>query len=302
MRIHILSDIHDDYSRTASGGYDIPEDIAADAIVIAGDIAGRLSRMGLRWLTQQHLRTGLPIILVAGNHDFWRGSLDTELQRFRDRMSFPEGIHLLDGDELILGGTRFIGATLWTDYEIYSDAYTAHTQALRYMNDLKMIRTSSYSRRLLPWMLAEEHRRHRDAIDQHLATPFEGPTVVITHHAPSGRSLLGGRATEPLDASYASDLEPLIRRHSPDFWIHGHIHTRQDYRIGETRILCNPRGYRAAAHGRRPAEVECADFDPRLVIDTADTRPLVTGGNIDIAIDRPSSFQWLFGQSPDADA
>ncbi|GGD28909.1 serine/threonine protein phosphatase [Aureimonas glaciei] len=302
MRIHILSDIHDDYSRGSSGTYEIPEDLAADAIVIAGDIAGRLSRMGSHWLIRQHLRTGLPIILVAGNHDFWRSSLDAEIGRFRDRLSFPEGIHLLDGDELILAGTRFIGATLWTDYEIYTDAYTAHATALRFMNDLKMIRTDSYRRRLLPWMLAEEHRRHRDTIDSLLATPFDGPTVVITHHAPSGRSLLGGRATEPLDASYASDLEPLIRRHAPDFWIHGHIHQRQDYAVGDTRILCNPRGYRLAEKGRQRAEIEVKNFDPRLIIDTDDTRPLVTGADIDVAIDRPSSFQWPFGQSPDAEA
>lgn len=301
MRIHILSDIHDDYSRGSSGAYDIPDDIAADAIIVAGDISGRLSRGGCAWLTRQHLRLGLPIILVAGNHDFWRSSLDTELQRFRDRLAFPEGIHLLDGTELILGNTRFIGASLWTDYSIYTDEYTAHAAAIRYMNDLKLIRAAGYTRKLLPWMLAELHQLQRDAIDQHLASSFDGPTVVITHHAPSGRSLAGGRATEALDASYASDLEPLICRRAPDFWIHGHIHSRQDYAIGDTRILCNPRGYCLAARGKQRAEVEVADFDPRLVIDTADTRPLVTGANVDVAIDRPNSFQWPFGQTPDAE-
>lgn len=300
MRLHIISDIHDDYSRTRTTCYDIPDDLDADAIVIAGDIAGRLSRMGRTWLIRQHLRTGLPIICIAGNHDYWRGSLELEIGRFRDRLgAFSEHIHLLDADELILGGCRFLGGTLWTDYQIYTDAYTAQAEAMRYMSDLKMIRTAAYERRLEPWQLAEEHQRYRSFFADRLATPFDGPTICLSHHAPSGRSLMGGRATEPLDASYASDLEPLIRAHAPDLWIHGHIHTRQDYAIGDTRILCNPRGYNRAAQGRRrPAEIENPHFDPRLVIDVFDDRPLVTGGNIDIAIGRPSDFQWPFGRQP----
>ncbi|WP_062233539.1 metallophosphoesterase [Aureimonas sp. N4] len=299
MRFHPISDIHEDYSSGSGASYDIPTDLAADAILIAGDISGRLSRRGLRWLLRQRDRTGLPIVLIAGNHDFWRSSLDTEISRFRDRLGAEEGIHLLDGDELIIQGCRILGGTLWTDYEIYSDAYTAHAEGMRYMTDMRMIRTRGYTRRLKSWMLAEEHARYRAFIEQRLATPFDGTTIVMTHHAPSGRSLLGGRCTEPLDASYASNLEPLIRGYQPDFWIHGHIHERRDYMLGATRIIANPRGYVRAAAGRhRPAEIENASFDPALIIDTDDMRPLATGANIDVAIDRPGDFQWPFGRTP----
>ncbi|GGD87973.1 phosphatase [Aureimonas endophytica] len=301
MRLHILSDIHDDYSAPSMGTYDVPADLEADAIIIAGDIAGRISRMGLRWLTRQHLRTGLPIILCAGNHDYWRGSLELEISRFRDRNAFPEGIHILDADELILGGVRFLGGTLWTDYNAYSDRWTAERDALRHMQDFKHIRCFDYQRKLQPHHLAEEHARYRTFLADRLATPFAGPTVVLTHHAPSPRSLIGGRATEPLDASYASDLEDLIRERGPDLWIHGHTHARHDYSIGGTRILCNPRGYNRAAQGRhRPAEVENAGFDPRLIIDTTDTRPLVSAANIEHAYARPDLFQWPFGKAPES--
>lgn len=299
MRAHILSDIHNDYSSASGPTYDIPTDLACDAILIAGDISGRLSRRGLRWLLSQRDRTGLPIVLIAGNHDFWRGSLDEEISRFRDRLGAQAGIHLLDGDEIILNNCRILGGTLWTDYRIYSDEYTAQAEGLRYMNDMRLIRTRSYTRRLKPWMLEEEFQRYRSFLESRLATPFDGPTIIMTHHAPSGRSLLGGRCTEPLDASYASNLEPLIRAHAPDFWIHGHIHERRDYAIGSTRILANPRGYVRAADGRhRPAEIENAAFDPGLIVDTADTRPLAQGWNVEHALARPGDFQWPYGREP----
>ena len=149
-------------------------------------------------------------------------------------------------------------------------------------------------------MLAEEHACYRAFLETRLAAPFAGPTIVMTHHAPSGRSLLGGRCTEALDASYASNLEPLIRQYAPDFWIHGHIHERCDYQLAGTRILANPRGYVRAATGRhRPAEIENSQFDPGLIIDTEDHRPLATGANIDVAIDRPDDFQRPMGRAPE---
>ncbi len=289
-RFHIISDIHDDYSRASLGNYQIPKDLAADAIIIAGDIAGRLSRMGRTWLEHQRARTGLPIILVAGNHDFWRGDLHSEIGRFRDRLR-GDGIHLLDGDAIEIGGTRIIGATLWTDYLAWQGDHQAGQEAARTgLNDFRYIRAESYRRRLHPWHIRAAHDRDRAAIERHLATPFAGQTIVVTHHAPSLRSLQCGGLREPLDAAYASDLEALILRYRPDYWIHGHIHERRDYRLGHTRILANPRGYRHAAHHARTELIENRIFDERLVLETDGLLP-VDGANIDIAIDRPSDFR-----------
>ncbi|WP_158871366.1 metallophosphoesterase [Antarcticirhabdus aurantiaca] len=299
MRIHIISDLHDDYSRASLGNYSIPRDIGrdADAILIAGDIAGRLSRMGRTWLEHQRQATGLPIILCAGNHDYWRGSLDAEIGRFRDRLQ-TDGIHILDGESLIMGGCRFIGGTLWTDYSISGDTAAAMEAATASMKDFRFIRADAYRRRLRPHALLDEHLRHRAAIEAALATPFDGPTIVLTHHAPSPMSLRDPSYIEDLDASYASDLEPIIYRYRPQLWIHGHTHERKDYWIGGTRILCNPRGYQHAAHARRQDESEQTGFDPRLIVDLADDRPFASWANIEEAIERPDDFQWPFGRQP----
>lgn len=267
MKLWIMSDLHDDYSRASMGNYALPKDVEADIIVIAGDIAGRLSRMGRSWLEAQD--RGIPMIVVAGNHDFWRGTIDREIERFREKC-LVDFIHILDGESIVIGDTRFVGGTLWTDYRIWhGQEWHGQNAALKNMNDFRYIRSRDYERRLLPWMLAEIHQQHRVAIEDTLATPHDGPTVVVTHHAPSPKSLRDGRVTEPLDAAYASDLEEMIMRHQPEMWIHGHVHTRHDYMIGGTRIVCNPRGYRHAAHRRmrRPPDVEVKEFDERLVVE-----------------------------------
>jgi len=95
-------------------------------------------------------------------------------------------------------------------------------------------------------------------LDEELRKPFDGPTVVITHHAPSPRSIAGKFRGNPLNPAFASNLEPIIVAHQPVLWIHGHMHDSFDYRISKTRVVCNPRGY-------FPNELNPA-FDPNFVI------------------------------------
>lgn len=271
MKLWIMSDLHDDFSRSAIGIWQPPADVDADVLIVAGDIAGRLSTMGRDWLENQRRRLGIPIIVVAGNHDYWQGSVDREVDRFRDRVQL-DGIHVLDGETVEIGGVRFVGGTLWTDYAICRDGtHKGQIEALASMNDFRYTRsgTGQDRPRLTPQHLIGIHARHRKAIVETLATPHDGPTVVVTHHAPSTRSLRHGEVRERLDAAYASNLEDVMLAGRPALWIHGHIHRQQDYRVFDTRVICNPRGY---VRSRRVAgvgfeEVENAAFDPRLVVE-----------------------------------
>ncbi len=76
----------------------------------------------------------------------------------------------------------------------------------------------------------------------------------MTHFAPSWQSISPEYGNSEINGYYASDLEDLILRKRPALWVHGHIHARNDYRIGETRVICNPAGY------------EGRDHDPKLVV------------------------------------
>ncbi|WP_152047938.1 metallophosphoesterase [Aureimonas psammosilenae] len=294
-RLWLLSDLHDDQNAPTLGRpFRLPQGIEADALILAGDICGRLSRSGLRFI--EALKTDLPIVIIAGNHDFWTGSLDAEIGRFRGRCRRPN-THILDGEAIEIAGTRIAGATLWTDYAIrHPDGqWTAMNIASRQhggMTDFHYIRDRAYSRRLTPDRLLEEHERQLAALDAILSTTFDGPTAIITHHAPSARSLQHGRATEDLDGSYASNLDDFILRHRPELWIHGHVHRRKDYWIGDTHIVANPRGYATRPTGRPRLEFEATDWDPRLIIGTGVDRLLhgLSGATIEHAIDRPGAF------------
>ena len=103
--------------------------------------------------------------------------------------------------------------------------------------------------------------RRRGNFNSLLSAPFPGPTVIVTHHAPSERSIAPAFQGTPLAPAYASPLDELVRASGAAAWIHGHVHSHSDYRIGQTRILCNPRGYYA--------EEPCLEFDPLATVDIA---------------------------------
>ena len=245
-KIHALSDIHDDASRQHVGNWRIPA-TDADVIVVAGDIAGRLATQGRDWLEAQVQRLGKPIVAVAGNHDFRKVSLDREIDRFHDRQRGSD-VWLLGGDIATcatVAGIRFVGNTLWTDYAISGDVDAGMRAHERGSRDIGKI--LSGTGRVRPLATTEDilaaHHHAIEMLEYELWRPSKIPTVVVTHHAPSARSLFHGRVEGHSDAAYASDLEWMMREYRPEMWIHGHVHHRVDYTVGDTRVLCNARGF-----------------------------------------------------------
>jgi len=112
------------------------------------------------------------------------------------------------------------------------------------MNDYKRIRNSSRGyRRLSPHDTLKIHSRSIERMNAFLNSHDPFRTIVVTHHAPSARSLEADRRDKTLSCAYASHLEEFILRHQPHLWIHGHVHHSNDYHIGRTRVIANPQGY-----------------------------------------------------------
>ncbi|WP_062117343.1 metallophosphoesterase [Aureimonas sp. AU40] len=285
-RLWIQSDIHNDV-----GPYALPKGVEADVAIVAGDVGGRLSGQARLWL-EKNAPADMPLLVVAGNHDFYGASLDDEVARFRRKTTMGDRIQVLDGDSTIIGGVRFVGATLWTDFNSYGDGYTSQRDFMAYMTDWRAIRWEGrkHTRHIRHYI--DAHHRQLRAIEAVLSTPFDGPTVVITHHAPSVRSLEDGKATKALDAAYASDLDDLIRRFEPDLWIHGHVHHCLDYMLGRTRVVCNPRGYvMKHASPKSLPTIENRQFNPGLVLDVeVGPRPGYDAATVDHAWDHPDIF------------
>jgi hypothetical protein len=159
----------------------------------------------------------------------------------------------------VIGGVRFLGATLWTDFRLLGDPAAGMAAAQLHMTDFRRIRVEPRYRLARPADTVLWHTLSVRWLRRELWAPHDGPTVVVTHHAPSARSL-NPRYADPASAAYASDLEALVAASGARLWVHGHTHHCVDYRIGATRVLSNQRGY-----PDEPAN----GFDPALVVDLA---------------------------------
>ena len=263
MNIQIFSDLHVDVSQ--------PPPIAigadVDVVVVAGDTAEGADNafVALRHIVPERI----PIVMVMGNHEYYHRCIPEELALARE-LAPSLNIHLLENDNVVLkvgsgdgagdGGTRvrFTGGSLWTDYKVFGDnnAAPAMRAAMRGLNDHRLITWRKRPwKRFRPEEAALMHSASKAFLIDTLATPFAGPTVAVCHHG-HWRSAHPQYQTDILTAAFVSNLS-FIEEYQPDFFIHGHVHSPSDYRVGRTRVLCNPRGY----PGENP------NFNPSLVVE-----------------------------------
>lgn len=271
--VWVLSDLHIDASPWRP-----PPGPRVDVAIVAGDVADGLTRRAIPWLVERVVPRAREVVYVPGNHDFWRTRMPDELARARDAAT-AVGIRLLDaGQACVVDSVEIIGATLWTDYAIGGAGHQALAMRVAGdrqggMRDHRLVQIRDARGTPAPFRPAAAlalHMEHRDGIERRLAQPWDGPRIVVTHHAPHPRSLLHGEVREPIDASYASDLTAIMEgEHAPDIWIHGHVHRLADYRVGQTRVLANPRGHDTSFRrrdGAWVAEFENPLFDPAFVL------------------------------------
>lgn len=319
-RIHVISDVHLEF-----GPYELPADLDFDILVASGDIGP--VEDAVPWLA----RCGKPVVYVMGNHEYYDREFDEVLPAARAAARGTR-VHVLERKAVTIQGVRFLGTTLWTSYGNWHPGLVE--QAYRQMNDYEQIRAgrwfdssrnrSWYARqcraaglpsledddaragdpRFHPAIAYQEHLRSVDWLNRMLDRPFDGPTVVVTHHSPTFRSLAsfgigpdqftpanwnGDILSEDLRrvSSYASPMEPLLARHRDDvdLWTHGHLHAGLDVISQGVRVLGNPRGYAfdrgqdppaAARDVANPFPGRSPDFDWRYVVDLEEglARPL----------------------------
>jgi len=259
MKLWVFSDLHRDFEDWQP--HWVPD---ADVCVVAGDVGEGLAK-SIRWL-HEHIGQHMPVVFVAGNHEFYGSAVDEAWQEARALQVACPGVELLEDESVVIGGVRFVGSTLWTDYEVlirHSDPALGLRWAMDScalgMNDHRKIKF-----RKKPWMRWRPqeariaHLRSRAFIERTLAEPHAGPTVVVTHHAPHPASIPQRFAEDVISSAYASDLTAVIEAGRPALWVHGHMHDSCDYEVGHTRVVCNPKGYSR----------ENASFVADMVVDT----------------------------------
>lgn len=231
MKILILSDLHLEFAN-----FQAPE-VEVDVVILAGDIWKKNN--GIFWARATWLNT--EIIYVAGNHEFYDGDRSDVLHQLRDAAD-DTGVHFLDNDEVVIDGVRFLGATLWTNFLLFGEAqqYEAMNAGMSGLNDFRKINEGGLA--FTPAdAIALCDKSTQWLKSKLLDEPFEGKTVVITHHLPSMYSVAERYKHDILSACFASNLDELLGQ--SELWIHGHTHDSFDYKVGMTKVVCNPRGY-----------------------------------------------------------
>lgn len=241
MKIQILSDLHIEFQN-----FDSPK-VDVDVVVLAGDI--HIGVRGLTWASEEF--AGRHIIYVPGNHEFYGSDLSA-LAAMR-MAAERRGIYLLDNDSVVIDGVRFLGCTLWTDFALFGKLSIGECmrEARVYMADFN----GEIRDKFTPQKSANLHNQSVRWLGKALAESFDGPTVVVTHHAPARGSIHPVYADVLACAGFVSDLERLMGPAA--LWIHGHCHDSFDYELKGTRVVCNPKHYSSVfcclAAGRTPA-------------------------------------------------
>jgi predicted phosphohydrolase len=232
VKIHILSDLHLEFVDFS------PPRTDADVVVLAGDV--HLKSRGIEWI-KAHF-PDKPVIYVLGNHEYYGDAIPKLTIKLKE-IARGTQFHVLENDFLAIGDVVFLGSTLWTDFRLYGDPRIAGYHATQQMTDYRKIHVSTDYHRLRSLDTAIFHSQARRWLEAELQRRRGEKIVVVTHHAPSRRSIPEPFQDDILSAAYASDLDELVEKSGAQLWIHGHIHTCRDYQAAETRVLCNPRGY-----------------------------------------------------------
>lgn len=252
MRIALLSDIH-----LSVNAIPFPQ-VDADVMVLAGDIARPAA--AIEWARA----CPVPAVYVAGNHEFYGSDLISTYEHLK-RLTQGTQIHVLERSEYVCNGVRFLGCTLWSDYRLSTSAEERAQSidlATKLIRDFTHIKVSPdfpdlFTPALSQLIFLQSVAWLEDCFSRDSTTP----TVVVSHFAPTRSSISPAYANSPINPSFVSDLEERIKAWQPALWLHGHTHGSFDYRVGNTRVICNPRGYAKNGVNENP------DFDDSLVIE-----------------------------------
>jgi len=288
MKISICSDLHLEF-----GELEIHNTANTDVLVLAGDVCvindlypltteadaiGYVKYRSQRYhdFFQQACKEWKQVIYIMGNHEHYQGDFATTICNARERLGYLANLHVLERQSIIIEDVKFICGTLWTDMN-KSDLETFRL-VRNYMNDFTVIKNTSAPvhfrdqsgvfrtrvGKFTPEQSVVEHKAMLDVIKEHASESYRN-IVVVGHHAPSKQSTHPRYQEDTLvNGAYSSALEEFIESYPKiKLWIHGHTHDEFDYKVGDCRVVCNPRGYvghEVAATGYQPKTVEVSNL------------------------------------------
>ena len=263
MKIKLVSDLHLEFS-----DINIKNGQNYDVLILGGDIciaqdlhdfpeqnvrtAAMLEMLSSRQEKAQRFRDFFKrcsfqfphVIYIMGNHEFYHGKFYAGIEYMREECAKYPNVYMLEQDTKIINDVVFVGGTLWTNMN-KRDPLTMHAMK-DMMNDFRIVRNDQREYAAMSALdVAIRHDKTLGYIKLIVQEHKDKKCVVVGHHAPSFKSVSEQYASQTLmNGGYASDLSEFIMDHPQiKLWTHGHMHQPFDYVIGETRVVCNPRGY-----------------------------------------------------------
>lgn len=269
MKIAIASDLHLEF-----GDLEISNDDNADVLILSGDICvaadldmrdRRQTELGFaRYRSErfhdffERCAANFPhVIYVLGNHEYYHSDFATALGEMRRKLAHLSNLYVLEREVKVINDVTFIGGTLWTDMNNLDSLTLYHMRTM--MNDFRVITNSTtpvhfrtqegeFKTRVgkfSPEDAVSEHVKMKQYIQSVVQGNHDTKYVVVGHHSPSKQSTHAMYASDTImNGGYSSDMDEFITDHPQiRLWTHGHTHHPFDYVVGETRVICNPRGY-----------------------------------------------------------
>ena len=229
MKIQIASDLHLEQWRLnlPDPARHFASDESRDLLILAGDIMDSRTEYGLPFIRRELDIS--PVIYVPGNHEYYYASKQKVDDWWRTSARYHTELHYLNDETVDIGGLRFYGAEWCSDFWGQPPIhFHMAVHDFRYTWDW-----DTYAH-------LEEHKRITASIEA-LAGKVD---VVITHFPPTleaiDQELYAGDKNNPY---FINDAEPLVQYVGAKLWVSGHTHSPFDYRVGQTRVIGNPRGY-----------------------------------------------------------
>ena len=278
MKIAIASDLHLEF-----GDLEIANDNSADVLILSGDICvaadldmrdRRQTELGFaRYRSErfheffERCAANFPhVIYVMGNHEYYHSDFATALGEMKRKLEHLPNLYVLEREVKVINDVTFIGGTLWTDMNNHDSLTLYHMRTM--MNDFRVITNSTTpvhfrtqegefktrAGKFSPEDAVAEHVKMKQYIQSVVQGNHDTKYVVVGHHSPSRQSTHEMYVNDTImNGGYSSDMDEFITDHPQiKLWTHGHTHHVFDYVIGETRVVCNPRGY--AGHEVRADE------------------------------------------------
>lgn len=267
MQFQLASDLHLD-----SSGFKFKTPKSKTILLLAGDIAAvhippqrEILREFLNCVCQQFEK----VVYISGNHEHYHGCMlltPSIIKQIVRELKIKNFVYLENKTLILDDKVAIIGSTFWTNFhESPNPLLIPH-----YINDYRNIFLNSPDfdpdekelcmkteleclNRLIT--LDDIKNIHNDSVnfvfnEIDRCKKLGLKTIAMTHHAPSTNSISPDFIGNPINGAFVSNYNDFIEKQGPNIWIHGHVHSYWDYMLGNTRVLCNPRGYRSE-HGTK---------------------------------------------------